>query len=256
MLLCVDIGNSNIKLGLFEGKQILKYWRIATNRTRLADEYAMLLFDLFAAESINPQMVEGCAISSVVPGLTPVFVEMFGRYLHCDPLVMGPDVTTGIKIDTDYPIEVGADLVMNALAARHLYGKPVIVVGFGTATTFVGVSSQGNIEGVAISPGVATSGDSLFQATSTLPQVGLARPGRALGKNTVQSLQAGFVYGFAGLVEKLVERIRSEIGNEAKVIATGGLAELIVPETSVFEAIEPNLGLIGLRLLYGLNRRT
>ena len=158
-----------------------------------------------------------------------------------------------MRINTDYPAEVGSDLVMNALAARHLYGMPVIVIGFGTATTFVAVSPQGDIEGVAIAPGLATSGDSLFHATSTLPQVALTRPVTAIGKNTIQSLQAGFIFGFVGLVEELVSRIQAELGGQARVIATGGLANLITPETGVIEAVEPDLALIGLRLLFELN---
>jgi type III pantothenate kinase len=149
---------------------------------------------------------------------------------------------------------VGSDLIVNALAARHLYGAPAIVVAFGTATTFVAVSAQGDLEGVAIAPGVATSGDPLFRATSTLPQVALARPAAAVGKNTIQSMQAGFVFGFTGLVEKIVTLIQAELGGKARVIATGGLASLIAPETTLIEKIEPDLALIGLRLLHDLNR--
>ena len=253
MLLCIDVGNTNIKLGLFNGSEMRFHWRISTDRTRLADEYAMLLRALFTSKGIEIQEIDGCAISSVVPALTQVFVEVARRFLNLEPLVMGPDVRTGIKVITEYPVEVGADLVMNALAARHLYGSPVIVIGFGTATTFVAVSSEGDIVGVAIAPGVATSGDSLFRATSTLPQVSLTRPRSALGKNTIQSLQAGFVFGFAGLVEELVKRIKKELGGQPHVVATGGLAEVILPETTSIEAVEPNLALIGLRLLYEFN---
>jgi type III pantothenate kinase len=256
MLLCIDIGNTNIKLGLFEGEQMGSHWRIATDRTRLADEYAMLLFDLFEAASVDIHQVTGCAISSVVPTLTQVFEELSQRYFKQAPLVLNPKTVTGMLINTDYPSEVGSDLVMNALAARHLYGAPVIVIGFGTATTFVAVSSRGDIEGVAIAPGIATSGDSLFHAASTLPQVALARPSTAIGKNTIQSLQAGFIFGFVGLVEELVARIQSELGGQARVIATGGLANLITPETRVIEAVEPDLALIGLRLMFDLNSPT
>jgi type III pantothenate kinase len=254
MLLCIDIGNTNIKLGLFCDSEMRAHWRISTDRTRLADEYAMLLFDLFSTGGIQPKEISGCAISSVVPALTQVFAEISKRYLNQQPLVMGPDTKTGMKILTEYPVEVGADLVMNALAARHLYGSPVIVIGFGTATTFVAVSAEGDIIGVAIAPGVATSGDSLFRATSTLPQVSLNRPASVLGKNTVQSLQAGFVFGFAGLVEELVKRIKTEMGGQPRVIATGGLAEVILPETISIEVVEPDLALVGLRLLYEFNQ--
>jgi type III pantothenate kinase len=255
MLLCIDIGNTHIKIGLFTGDVIRCRWRIATDRIRLADEYAVLIRCLLATEGLQIQAINGCAISSVVPALTQVFEEVCQRYFHTEPLILGPGVITGMRILTDYPAEVGSDLVMNALAARHLYGTPVIVIGFGTATTFVAVSAQGDIEGVAIAPGVATSGDSLFRATSTLPQVALTRPKTAIGKNTIHSLQAGFVFGFAGLVEKLVGRIQNELGNNARVVATGGLASLILPETTVIELNEPDLALIGLRLLYALNRK-
>ena len=254
MLLCIDVGNTNIKLGIFSDQTMRGHWRIATTRGRLTDEYAMLLINLFASEDITTGQITGCAISSVVPQLTQVFAELSQRYLNQEPLILGPATHTGMKINTDYPAEVGSDLVVNALAARHLYGTPVIAIGFGTATTFVAVSSQGDIEGVAIAPGIATSGDSLFRATSTLPQVALARPQTAIGKNTIQSMQSGFVFGFTGLVKELVELIQAELGGNAHVIATGGLANLIVPGAGVIEAIEPHLALIGLRLLYELNR--
>ena len=254
MLLCIDIGNTHIKLGLFEGEQMRCHWRISTDRGRLADEYAMLLINLCASEGLSLPVIRGCAISSVVPLLTQVFVDLAQRYLRQEPIILGPGTATGMKINTDYPGEVGSDLVMNALGARHLYGAPAIVIGFGTATTFVAISPRGDLEGVAIAPGVATSGDSLFRATSTLPQVALAHPPSAIGKNTVHSLQAGFVFGFAGLVEKLVGQIQSELGGGARVIATGGLAALIAAETPVIEAVEPNLALVGLRIMYHLNR--
>jgi type III pantothenate kinase len=254
MLLCIDIGNTNIKLGLFDGETMCCHWRIATQRDRLADEYAMLLLSLFAVQRLDNSQINGCAISSVVPGLTPAFGELCQRYLNVEPLIIGPNTPTGMAIHTDIPAEVGADLVMNAVGARHLFGPPLIVISFGTATTFVAVSAAGDIEGVAIAPGVATSGDSLFRATATLPQVALTRPETAIGKNTVHSLRAGFVFGFGGLVERLVGHMRTELGGSARVVATGGLASLIAPEAGVVDAIEPNLALIGLRLVYSLNK--
>jgi type III pantothenate kinase len=253
MLLCIDIGNTNIKLGLFDGESMCCHWRINTDRARLADEYAVLLLNLFAVQRLNLSQITGCAISSVVPGLTPAFAELAQRYLNLDPLIIGPSTPTGMAIHTDIPGEVGADLVMNAVGARYLFGPPLIVIGFGTATTFVAVSAAGDIEGVAIAPGVATSGDSLFRATATLPQVALTRPETAIGKNTVHSLRAGFVFGFGGLVDRLVTHMRAELGGSARVVATGGLAALIAPEAPVIEAVEPNLALIGLRLVYLLN---
>lgn len=253
MLLCIDIGNTNIKLGLFDGEEMCCHWRISTDRARLADEYAMLLMNLCTVKGLSFSDINGCAISSVVPLLTQVFLELAQRYLRLEPIILGPGIATGMKVNTDIPGEVGSDLVMNALGARHLYGSPVIVIGFGTATTFVAVSTSGDIEGVAIAPGVATSGDSLFRATSTLPQVALAHPTSSIGKNTIHSLQAGFVIGFAGLVEKIVKQMKHELGGNSHVVATGGLANLIAAETQVIEVVEPNLALIGLRIMYRLN---
>ena len=254
MLLCIDIGNTHIKLGLLDGDQVRSRWRIATDRGRLSDEYAMLIMNLCASQGLDPAEITACAISSVVPRLTQVFAELAQRYWNQEALILGPETITQMRINTDYPAEVGSDLVVNAIAARHLYGAPVIVVGFGTATTFVAVSANGDLEGVAIAPGVATSGDSLFRATSTLPQVALARPQAAIGKNTINSLQAGFIFGFAGLVEGVVSRMQAELGGKARVIATGGLANLIAPETPGIELVDPDLTLTGLRLLMEMNR--
>ncbi|HZW02910.1 MAG TPA: type III pantothenate kinase [Anaerolineaceae bacterium] len=254
MLLCIDIGNTNIKFGLFAGEEIRYHWRIATDRTRLADEYAMLLFNLFDSAGIKPGEMTGCAISSVVPVLTQVFEEMVARYFTCEPLILNLSIDTGVQVRTDYPEEVGADLIANAVGAKALYGTPAIVVGFGTATTFSAISNEGNFEGVAIAPGVITSSESLFRAAAALPQIALQRPPVAVGKNTIRSLQAGIVFGFAALVEGLVERIQAELGGNAHVVATGGLAHLISGETRVIQHVEPNLTLIGLRLIYERNR--
>ncbi len=250
MLLCFDIGNTNIKIGVFAGDQLIQRWRLATERERLADEYAVLVSSLFTAEGLQLDQINGCAISSVVPSLTDTFGEFSRRYLHLEPLILGHDTPIGMRIHTDYPAEVGPDLIVNAFAARHLYGSPLIVIGFGTATTFVAVSKTGDFEGVAIAPGILTAGESLFRATATLPRVALSRPPAAIGKNTIRSLQSGLVFGFTGLVEALVKRIQPELGGGAKVIATGGLAPLIAPETKVIDAVEPDLALIGLRLIY------
>lgn len=255
MLLAIDVGNTNIKLGLIDGESIHCRWRIATDRERLADEYGVLLANLFATEGVRRDQVTGCVISSVVPGLTQVFGEVARRQLKQEPLVVGPGVETGMSVRTDYPAEVGSDLITNALAARHIYGSPVIVIGFGTATTFTAVNAQGDLEGVAIAPGVVTGAESLFRAAAKLPQVELSRPARSIGKNTVHSMQAGLIFGFAGLVEGLVGRMRRELGGTAHVVATGGMAELIAGETDCIEAVEPDLTLLGLRLIYEMNRR-
>jgi len=250
MLLCLDIGNTNIKIGVFEGERLRSRWRITTDESRLADEYAMLIGNLFMYEGLKLEMITGCAISSVAPALTDTFTEFSLRYLKLQPLIAGPKMETGMKVNTDYPVEVGPDLIMNAIAARYLYGAPLVVIGFGTATTFVAVSREGDFEGVSIAPGIITAGDSLFRATATLPRVALMRPPAAIGKNTIHSLQAGLVFGFAGMVENLVSRIQGELGGGAKVIATGGLAGLIAPETKVIDVVEPDLALVGLRLVW------
>ena len=254
MLLCIDIGNSNIKFGLFDDGKPRAHWRIATDRAKLADEYAMLLLDLFAAEHVSAGQVTGCSISSVVPPLTPAFAEISRRYLKQEPVIVGPGVRTGLSIRTDNPAEVGADLIVNAVAARQLYGAPVIIIGFGTATTFGAVSTQGEFVGVAIAPGVSTGAEVLFRFAAKLPQVELSRPPHAIGKNTIHSMQSGLVFGFAGLVEGLVKRMRAELGGRARVVATGGSAELIAAETDVIQVVEPDLALIGLRMIYDMNR--
>jgi len=254
MLLCIDIGNTNIKLGLFADGKPRAHWRIATDRAKLADEYAMLLLDLFAAERVQAGEVTSCAISSVVPPLTPAFAEISRRYLKQEPVIGGPGIKTGLSIRTDHPAEVGADLIVSAVAARQLYGAPVIIIGFGTATTFGAVSAQGDYLGVAIAPGISTGAEALFRFAAKLPQVELARPPHAIGKNTIHSMQSGLIFGFAGLVEGLVKRLRAELGGQARVVATGGLAELVAAETDVIEIVEPDLTLIGLRLIYEMNR--
>jgi type III pantothenate kinase len=255
MLLCIDIGNTNIKLGLFEGERVQNHWRIATERNRLADEYAMFLLNLLASAGLRKEAVHGCVISSVVPALTQEFTEMARRYLNVEPLVIGSEIQDLMAIHTDFPAEVGPDLLVNAIAARQLYGAPVMVIGFGTATTFSVVSAEGTFEGVAIAPGVGTGAEALFRFAARLPQVELARPPHATGKNTIHSMQSGLIFGFAGLVEGLVKRLRAEWGESARVVATGGLAELIAKETPLIEVVEPDLTLIGLRWIYDQQHR-
>ena len=253
MLLAIDIGNTNTKFGLFDGDRLRAHWRVATDRAKLSDEYAILLINLFAAEHLEVGDVTGCAVSSVVPPLTPEFAAVCRRYLKQEPVIVGPGLKTGLSIRTDHPAEVGADLIVSAVAARQMYGAPVIVIGFGTATTFGAVSAQGDYVGVAIAPGVSTAAEALFRFAAKLPQVELARPPHAIGKNTIHSMQSGLIFGFAGLVEGLVKRMRVELGGQARVIATGGLAELVAAETDVIEVVEPDLTLIGLRLIYQMN---
>lgn len=255
MLLCIDIGNMNIKLGLFKNDEMVQRWRISTDRTNLADEYGVLVGDLFETRGLSIHEITGCAISSVVPSLTQEFIEMSEKYFLLTPTIYGPEVNIGMKINTDYPSEVGHDLIMNALAARKLYGKPVIIVGFGTATSFVAVSESGNLEGVAIGPGVVSSSESLFRSTSTLPRVALTHPQVAIGKNTIQSIRSGIVFGFVGMVKEVVSRMKKEMSGDPKVVATGGMAPLIAPECDVIDIIQTNLALLGLKEMFELSHQ-
>jgi type III pantothenate kinase len=253
MLLCVDIGNTNIKLGLYNGDKLVSHWRIFTDPSKLSDEYAVLLLSLFASENIKNEMIDGCAISSVVPDLTIAFRDLVKRHLGLEPVIVGSVKRPVIHINTDNPAEVGPDLIANAVGAISLYGAPVIIIGFGTATTFSAISANGDFEGVAIAPGIGTGAESLFKAGAKLPAVDLHKPDHVIGKNTILSLQSGLIYGFAGLVEGLVARMKKELGGNARVVATGGLADLIAGEVTCIDAVDPELTLLGVRIIYEKN---
>ena len=254
MLLCVDIGNTNIKLGLYQGEKLVTHWRVFTDKDQLADEYGVLLLSLFNSEKIKKEDIDGCAISSVVPDLTVAFRDLVKRHLHLNAVIVGQVKRPVIHINADNPAEVGPDLIANAVGALALYNAPVIVIGFGTATTFTAVSEQGMLEGITIAPGIATGAESLFNAGAMLPHVDLHKPDKVIGKNTILSLQAGIIYGAAGMVEGLVDRIRKELGGKARVVATGGLAGLIADEVNCIDAVEPELTLHGLRIIYEKNK--
>ncbi len=253
-LLCIDIGNTNIVLGIYQGEKLLSHWRIATDHRKMPDEYAMLLTDLFAHRGQRLEKIDGISLASVVPPLTGVFEELSRRYLGREPLVVGAGVKTGVRIRYDNPREVGADRVANAAAAYRLYGGPACIVDFGTATAFDAISAEGDYLGGAIAPGISISAEALFRHTAKLPRIDLVRPPRAIGSNTVQSMQSGLLFGYVGLVEGMVTRFRRELGDDMKVIATGGLAEVIARETDILQIIDPWLTLKGLRLIYNLNR--
>ena len=254
MLLCVDIGNTNIKLGLYKGDELFTHWRIYTDESKLSDEYAVLLLSLFESEKVNKDEIDGCAISSVVPELTIAFRDLVKRHLNLDAVIVGNVKRPVIHINASNPKEVGPDLIANAVGAVALYGAPCIVIGFGTATTFSAVSAKGDFEGVAIAPGIITAASSLFDAGAMLPAVDIHKPEKVIGKNTILSLQSGLIYGFAGLVEGLVARIKQELGGEAKVVATGGLANMIADEVTCIDAVEPELTLLGVRIIYEKNK--
>lgn len=253
-LLAIDIGNTNIVFGVCNRQTMIAHWSIATDRERTADEYAVLLMSLFERNGMTFEDIEGAVMAASVPPLLGTFQEVCQRYLGVEPLVVGPGVRTGMHIRTDNPREVGADRIANALAARELYGAPAIVIDFSTATTFDAVSAAGDYIGDAIAPGLRIAAEALFEHTAQLPRIELAAPPRAIGTNTVDSMQSGLVYGYVALVEGMVHRFRAELGADARVIATGELVEIIAPHTGVIQVVDPNLTLAGLRLIYGLNR--
>jgi len=254
MLLCIDIGNTNIVLGVYNGEQLMAHWRLATVHERMPDEYAMLLLQLLSHSRYDPGELQGVAMASVVPPLTGTFVKLSEVYLGLTPLVVDAGVRTGVRIRYDNPREVGADRVVDAAAAYRLYGGPACIVDFGTATTFDAINTEGDYLGGAIAPGIGISAEALFARTAKLPRIDLARPPRAIGSNTVHSMQSGILFGYVGLVEGMVARFRAELGDNMRVIATGGLAEIIARETSVIEVVDPWLTLKGLRMIYELNR--
>jgi len=254
MLLCIDIGNTNITFGLYGGEELGPRWRIRTIHDKMPDEYGILILQLFRHRGYDPQQVTGAAIASVVPPLTPVFEQVCREYIGQEGLVVDAGVRTGVRIRYETPRQVGADRVVDAAAVRALYGVPACVVDFGTATTFDALSSEGDYLGGAIAPGIGIAAQALFERTAKLPRVELNRPPSPIGQNTTHSIQSGLLFGYVGLVEGMVARFKAELGDETRVIATGGLAEVIARETRVIDVVDPWLTLHGLRLIYELNR--
>lgn len=254
MLLAIDIGNTNVTLGVFDGEKLTATWRMETDMHRMPDEYAMTLLSLLGHHGIKPGDVTEISLCSTVPPLIGVFKELSERYLKVSPLVIGAGIKTGVRIRMDNPREVGADRIVNAAAGHHLYGGPIIVVDMGTATTFDTVSEEGDYIGGAIAPGIGIAAEALFTRPAQLYRVEMSRPKRAIGTNTISAMQSGLIFGYVGLVEEIVRRIQEELEAKAKVVATGGYAELIAKETKVFDVVDVDLTLIGLRLLYLMNR--
>lgn len=253
LLLTIDIGNTTVSLGLFEGRNLLRSWRIRTDRERTSDEYGVLLVDLFRNGGYQPASIEGAIISSVVPPLTPVFVDTLNKAFRVDPMVVGPGLKTGMPILYDNPHEVGADRIVGSIAAFEKFGGPVVIVDFGTATTFDVVSARGEYLGGSIAPGVQIAAEALYLKTARLPRIELRKPGRVIGRTTVSSMQSGLYYGYIGLVTRIIEGIREEMGTEVQVIATGGFGSQFVPDVKLIKANEPDLLLEGLRILYDRN---
>ena len=254
MLLAIDIGNTNIVFGVYEDKNIIDYWRINSDPHKTTDEYGILFREALKSANAGIKEIDHIIIASVVPPLTTLIQRMTERYFKVRAVMVDEHTKTGIKNCYENPREVGADRIVNAVAAHTIYGGPVIIVDFGTATTFCAVSRDSEYLGGVIAPGIMISLEALFQKTAKLPKVMLELPGTVIGKNTIASIQSGIIYGYAGLVDEVVDRIKKEMGGEPYVVATGGLAEMMAPQTRNIKEINPMLTLEGLRLIFEMNR--
>jgi type III pantothenate kinase len=254
MLFVIDIGNTQTVLGVFEGERLRQDWRISTDKTKTADEYGVLIQNICSTSGFTFDAFKAVAISCVVPPLLQTFEEFCKKNLRIDPLLVEPGIKTGMPILMDNPREVGADRIVNAVAAYHQVHKSCIVVDFGTATTFDCISGAGEYLGGVIVPGIGISLEALFQTASKLPRVEIVRPKTVIGKNTIHSMQSGILFGYVSMVDGMVERIRREIGEDAHVIATGGMAERLAPESRTIQKVDRYLTLQGLQILYELNR--
>ncbi len=253
-LLAIAIGNSNIKIGVFEGAELVARWRAHTETNQTADEYALWLDDFFAQGNLVRDGWRGAILVSVVPPLTATFQELCREHFGVEPLVAGAGAKTGMPIRYDNSRALGADRLVAAVAAKERFGAPVIVIDFGTATTLNVVNRAGEFVGGAIAPGLSLSADALYRSTAQLPRIDLAVPPRAIATNTVHAIQSGILFGYAGMIEGLVARMRAELGEpDVRIIATGGMAHLIAPQTQVIDAVEPDLVLYGLETIFRLN---
>ena len=253
MLLAIDIGNTNLTIGLYKSQTLAWHWRLATDHARMPDEYGLQLLGLLTHAKHRPTDLTGIAIASVVPNLTGRVTQACQEYLKTTPLVVDAGVKTGIRIRYEDPKAVGADRVCDAAAVMHLFGGPACVVDFGTATTFNAVTAEGDYLGGAITAGVNLAAEALFQRAAKLPRIDLQRPPSVIGRNTVHAMQSGLLFGYVSMVEGMVERFRAELGPKMKVVATGGLAEIVAKETDVINHIAPWLTLDGLRIIWELN---
>jgi len=255
MLLAFDVGNTNIVLGVYKDKELINYWRLSTDKNRTSDELGMLVEQLFNYEGLKFSDITDVIISSVVPSIMHSLQHMTLKYCKKKAIIVGPGIKTGINIKYDNPRQVGADRIVNAVAASYKYGGPLIIVDFGTATTFCAISDKNEYLGGAIAPGIRISSDALFERTDKLPRVEIRKPDKVICRNTIESIQSGVFYGYVGLVDYLVNRIKEELGwDNIKVIATGGMSGLISSESKTIDVVDRFLTLEGLRLIYELNK--
>jgi type III pantothenate kinase len=253
MIFVVDVGNTNIVLGVYQAKNLINHWRLSTNRSATADEYGIMIHNLFQISGIRLDDIEGVIISSVVPPLMHTLEQVSTKYLKKTPLIVGPGIKTGLNIRIENPREMGADRIVNAIAGIELYGAPLIIVDFGTATTFDYIDEAGHLLGCAIAPGIGISMEALYHHAAKLPRIELVRPKTTVGRNTVTSMQAGSVFGFAGQADGIVDRMREEFSSTPTVVATGGLAGLISTESRTIQIVNPLLTLQGLQIIYERN---
>lgn len=255
MILAIDVGNTNIVVALYDGETLKNSWRVSTDKNKTSDEIGITLCQLMEHSGVKCDGIEDVIISSVVPPIMHSLCNAIRKYIKCEPLVVGPGVKTGLNIKYDNPKEVGADRIVNAVAAIHKYGKPLVLVDFGTATTFCAIDKNGDYLGGVIAPGVSVSMNALFERAAKLPRVEIKKPQSAIGRNTVASMQSGAVYGQAGQVDRIVGEIKKELGEEdCRVIATGGLSVLIAPESETIDIVDKTLTLDGLRIIYEMNK--
>ncbi len=254
MLLCVDVGNTNITLGVYQNENLIYHWRLSTDHERMPDEYGLQLMGLFQRGNVESGNLEGVVLSSVVPPLTGKWIDISRNYLSIDPLVITNSTNTGIRILYEDPAAVGADRIVNSAAAFYLYGGPACIVDFGTATTFDALTEKAEYLGGAIVPGIGISADALFHRTAKLPRVDLHFPPSVIGSNTTHAIQSGLLYGYSCLVDGMVELFRKELGTNMRVIATGGLADIFAPRSRSIQVSAPWLTLDGLRMIYNRNK--